>query len=489
MAATQPRDRLVANLRTFANADIAAIERLQNLCVVCEYFSRPNHRGGVVAPMANPEKRTLSNGKTVAWKDVPLARALEHAESFVKDHVEYMRRSMVWDRLFICLPVRKYTASWDKPIPNPNEHPATPYSAYRATEKKSNLHLVEALVTAAGLDESEVSTIAVNITIMDSYRGKSSGLLSSSGGVMTVQGGRTGRDHTLDDVPHHYLRDRLMDYIHTQLPEEDREKVQKAVFDDLDETDLHAYAKFIKEDREREGKADQIYTKRGKGLTNKGEAKNILKQEQALEAIECDEMDLSVRWDEKRCPGEVGSYLAGSCLRPNQEPTKAETELRDSREVDWNCDEVRAMTARLVKYGNEGWILDSIRRALGSDERAELIEFLNGRGRRAGPPQIYGHLLDFFPTRQLLGIPLPSPSQKGEAGEGKKRKREPLEERAVNVIGKTLKEKQSRTKARKVAKDPYDGSIDYETYSKALAENDTTGPATADESGQSAAGA
>lgn len=65
-----------------------------------------------------------------------------------------------------------------------------------------------------------------------------------------VRGGRLGRDHTLDDVPNHFLRDQAMGYINTQLPEDQRHAARKAVFPDLSEAELEEYVKLIQQQQE-----------------------------------------------------------------------------------------------------------------------------------------------------------------------------------------------------------------------------------------------
>jgi hypothetical protein len=42
----------------------------------------------------------------------------------------------------------------------------------------------------------------------------------------TVHGGRLGRDHTLADVPNHFVRDNIMDYINQAEVEEDIKMVE-----------------------------------------------------------------------------------------------------------------------------------------------------------------------------------------------------------------------------------------------------------------------
>jgi hypothetical protein len=70
-----------------------------------------------------------------------------------------------------------------------------------------------------------------------------------TGDMRTISGGRLGRNHTLEDVPTCYVRDRVMDYINDQLPEEKRADVRRAVFSDLTEAEINLYSALIAEER------------------------------------------------------------------------------------------------------------------------------------------------------------------------------------------------------------------------------------------------
>lgn len=105
--------------------------------------------------------------------------------------------------------------------------------------------------------------------------------------IELVLGGRLGRDYPLDDVPNHFVRDQLMDYIEVQLPADDQDKVAKAVFDDLGVEHLRQYGDCVRKDRKRKEKAEEIAIKEP-SLKNVGVAKNMLKLELAIDANDCD---------------------------------------------------------------------------------------------------------------------------------------------------------------------------------------------------------
>lgn len=197
-------------------------------------------------------------------------------------------------------------------------------------------------------------------------------------------------------------------------------------------------------------KAASIYDKEP-SLKNWREARNYLMAEDEIEAIDCDSVDFTPNldgfWairDDERTEG-----MFGSCIHPGQKPTYEEDHVEgDMTHINHDCDQVRAMIARLVKYSGGEWTLESFRAALGGWERAKLIDFLQRRGAKAGVKLgLYQVAWEFFQKRALLGIPLPD----AKTVESKKRKREPLEERAVNAIEHNAEQKREKRKAQKLA--------------------------------------
>ncbi|KAK5732701.1 hypothetical protein LTR17_010256, partial [Elasticomyces elasticus] len=209
-------------------------------------------------------------------------------------------------------------------------------------------------------------------------------------------------------------------------------------------------------------------------LKNKGEAKNLLKLEAALDAIDCN-TDMTLNRDGFRWRRDYEGYriMAGSCVRPNCERTREEEQLSkaDIDHIGHDCDQVRAMIARLVRYGDGKWTIGSFRRAVGHADRPKMIDFLQRKGPKAGRNLTLFELSwEFFRKRELLGIVLPGPPTiVREAANALKRKRAPLEERVANVAAKSAEERHLKVKARKVAADPETGRLDYDVYRKVLA--------------------
>lgn len=334
------------------------------------------------------------------------------------------------------------------------------------------------LVDAAELKDLSRDILAGNIMVADTYDAKGNGgsLLYSRATGVSVSGARlgNGKKHTLNAVPPHFCRDRVLDYIQTEVREEKREGVAKAVFNDLSGEDLKAYGSTIRgmreENKKAEQKADEVRAKQP-SLKNRGEAKNIMKLESALGDIDC---TLSLEPASFRAlrRSSCGLEIFNSAVAPNQLPTKEEeaASAKVGGVIDQDCDQIRATIARLIRYGNEGWTIESFRKALGV-ERAKMVDFLQRRGPHEGLTLgLFELALEFFKTRELLRIPLPSPPQtEEEVANDKKRKREPLEERAANVIEKSAEESKQVAKARKVASDPEDGTIDWHKIRDVLA--------------------
>jgi hypothetical protein len=475
----RPRDRLVENLRADSGISAEDIDRYQNMCVVLEYFRRPNHCGGVMMPEGpGPERRRLANGQYVEWKDVPMAQVITGADHLVKNHTpDHAKRTAIWSAMFAQTDVRRETASWEKVMPNPHEHPATPYSASRAPQPKTNLQLIQRLVALAGLEKFRGDAIAADIMHIDTFDGKERGTLFYSGPTgFQITGGRlgAGNEHTMEKVPPHFCRDQVLQYIQTQLPAEKQESVAKELFDDLSSEELEAYSDCIRTMLDAEKTANEVKA-RQPSLKNKSEVKNLMKQEIALDTIDCN-INVSKNGFRSRRRYSFTEPMFASAVAPNQLPSKDEEERAGIRSVgssiEWNCDQVRAMIARLIKYGDEGWTLESFRKALDGVERAKLTNFLNRRGPREGAKLgLFELCWEFFRKRELLGISLPQPPYTvRELAQDSKRKRQPLEERVANIIEQTAEEKKRASKARKIASDPEDGSIDREKLRDALAE-------------------
>ncbi|KAK8087366.1 hypothetical protein PG994_002340 [Apiospora phragmitis] len=294
--------------------------------------------------------------------------------------------------------------------------------------RKSNSQLVEDLTAAPGVDESKVAKCVVDVIYEDANDDpKKSATMSAGKGDWQVHGGRLGRDHTLEDVPNHYLRDRLMSFTNERMPQDQAPEARRRVFSDLNDGEIAVYADIIRKsevrytggvqmwtgrewrERCRKQEAQQHLQKLSKimkianehsSIKNMGEAANMEKQEEALDHIDADINMTPHPSGHRRNYGDLDP-IRHSVFNPrSQDPLPQEKKALPVpfyTEINYDCDQVRALVKRFVTKPGL-WDLDKFRRACGL-ERAQLIGFLEKagpRGRRAEP--------GFFRRREALGL-------------------------------------------------------------------------------------
>lgn len=114
----------------------------------------------------------------------------------------------------------------------------------------SNQELLDALASATELPPKKADFIGMQIKWWDGGAdGKGSCTMCFATGI---SGGRLGRDHQLVDVPIHYFRDRLMDYIAVNLPEDKQDKqeaARTAICPELTDAEIEEYARLIAQER------------------------------------------------------------------------------------------------------------------------------------------------------------------------------------------------------------------------------------------------
>ncbi|KAK5721116.1 hypothetical protein LTR15_007080 [Elasticomyces elasticus] len=202
----------------------------------------------------DPELRRLLDGETVTWDGVAFAKVVNQVEHFVNT-------KEVWEKAFTGLKREKRTVV-SEPLP-PHEHPSTPYSESRAREPQTNKQLVDDLCKAVEKDERFAKILGTTIAVNDSSPKGSFNAAICAGGEdgPAVVGGRLGRDHTLQDVPHHFVRDQCMNHILDELPVEQQERVARIVFTDLNDADLQSYKEALHAARHAEEVADELKAK------------------------------------------------------------------------------------------------------------------------------------------------------------------------------------------------------------------------------------
>lgn len=250
-----------------------------------------------------------------------------------------------------------------------------------------------------------------------------------------------GRDHTLDDVPNHYVRDFLLSYINNirGYTEEQKEAGRKALFPDLTSGDVKDYSALLakkmedEEDDERmsmgipgrNAPPEEIRKYRLKMIMMTHEVKNekqaeaILRQQDVVRAI-----DGSVDLEPIETPIATRQYerwkqLTYSVLKPNELRSHDESALEPPRQIDRNCDQIRLMIRRFCCYedpesmydmSDNDFSLDEFHKAL-QIQRTQMTTFLAKKGPKEGAGTKAYHLAwEFFKKRELLGYPL----KKGE---------------------------------------------------------------------------
>lgn len=258
-----------------------------------------------------------------------------------------------------------------------------------------------------------------------------------------VKGGRLGRNHTLSDVPNHFVRDFLLEQIDEKvdeaeaLDETQRQIALRALFSDLTADQLSEYREFFAKKREAEQRAyrakygipeeDATPEEIRKcelrrimldyGFKHEREAEAVVRLYDAVEAV-----DTSVDLTPRVRPGVTRNYqkygpLRRSVIFPGiQVVGRGETVLPLSMEIDRDCDQIRLMIRRFcfwekdyhyTCYKNNGeFELEDFVTALGIT-RQTLAAFLKKKGPENGDKsQAYELAWEFFKRRELLGDPL-----------------------------------------------------------------------------------
>ncbi|KAI1379244.1 hypothetical protein F4677DRAFT_362519 [Hypoxylon crocopeplum] len=326
------------------------------------------------------------------------------------------------------IPGAKQTPHWEEFPVNPHEKPETPFSVSRALPGviKSNAELVDIMASAAGLNSRQATSVRVQITWWDAM-GDEQNRPVLNGCTGTVTGGRLGRDHTLEDVPNHYVRDRVMDYINTQLDEEKRESTRKAVFSDLSAAEILEYASLIEKQRE---ECEEEKKKKQQIVGNILGCRHVRSEEEAAHVWDqADVMDdIDVNIDLMPQPDFTSltcdQKMSGSVMKPGFEPSPSETNVDVGTEIDRNCDQIRAMIKLLTLHGS--WTVDQFRLALGHISRSQLTNFLRKRGPMEGIHTLSFQLgWEFFKKREVLGIPNSGALQNALEHQGALQERDP----------------------------------------------------------------
>ncbi|KAI0859989.1 hypothetical protein F4860DRAFT_480596 [Xylaria cubensis] len=460
MASIDYKDLVIARLGVHSGLPKKEIETTKWFTIASHYFRQPNHSGGVMIPGTVYYRR---DGTAYTFEDVPLKDVIKAVDLAIESKVASRRRSEVWYKVFQGIPGAKKKPDWEivKPIDNPRAEPDTEFSVSRAApgEVKSNTDIIATLISATHLSDDDGFRIGALITWWDSIDSKGNG--GSFSFADGVRGGRLGRNHTLEDVPNHYVRDRVLHYIDNELDEEERDAARKAVFPDLDEDELEQYsAAIVEAERETGGRVMKRPKKMKKGNKSKSKSKpapqpkasgskepsSALSDPMVVDAVPVTEDaathanlvarvvgDRPVRSQrEKEIINQQASLLHSipasstdlgpqmisaprsswmdpirrSVIKPGLKfPLPQEETLFAGEFIDRDCDQVRAMIKIFVTEGD--WTLDQFRLALGGISRPAMTGFLEKTGPQAGSGSMsYELSWEFFKKRELLGLSL-----------------------------------------------------------------------------------
>jgi hypothetical protein len=118
----------MSRLKEHAKLSARELEEFQHLLVGCDYFSLPDHCGGVLSATRRYYRR---DGTEHTLADVPLERIVKEVASRIERGVPAERRTEVYHKVLDGVPGHKEMPEWDKAVYNPNEKPFTPFSVRR----------------------------------------------------------------------------------------------------------------------------------------------------------------------------------------------------------------------------------------------------------------------------------------------------------------------------------------------------------------------
>lgn len=308
----------------------------------------------------------------------------------------------------------------------------------------TNAELVEIFAGVLNLTPERKKSLIGNICFCDSMDEDGNGGLWSPKNDY-VSGGRLGRDHTLSDVPNHFVRDWLLEQIDEQaneaeeLDEEQRQTLQRVLCPDLTADEVGEYSEVRAKKREDEQRAyrakygipeenatpEEIRKCELKrimldyGFKHERQAETVLRMHEALKAV-----DTTVDLTPRVRPGAVRDYKKYPPLRkwsvlfPNTVGgvLQLEAELPPPVQIDRDCDQIRLMIRRfclqeedepVTIWGADGQFeLDQFVGALGIS-RQTMTAFLKKKGPENGDKsQAYELAWEFLKRRELCGFPL-----------------------------------------------------------------------------------
>lgn len=430
-------------LQQHAGTWVPDTEDLIDSFVESYYLSLPNYCGAAINP---PSKGYyLESGEEVMFKDLPLAMVVRKIASEIGKYVPVDLRDDVYHKVLVGMSGYRAIPPWgkkkttppkparvrqDSPIPESEEAdnqppsiplsvyetPMTPFSAPR--DSKTSRQVLESFMphlTASGDGYFVYSVIS-----RDGSREGDRICARKPSGKWEVS-------HTIDDVPVHFLRDKLMVYTISGLEDEDasflsdkREAAMEALCPDLTQSQRYQYRNLIIEDQRRINSPEYTparYEEAKRILAaNKGN-RSIRSYEQAMQVVllkeAFDAVDASIDYKtpkDARFPimrdfEGAPKLIVRSVVVPHSAPLRAERMFLPTTTVDRDCDQVRAMVKTFCSTGD--WTLEDFREALGPTmTREKLTTFLGKRGDDVHQHKSAAYLMgwEFFNRRQKMGL-------------------------------------------------------------------------------------
>ncbi|KAH9905386.1 hypothetical protein F4778DRAFT_779726 [Xylariomycetidae sp. FL2044] len=438
MPPPDPRTFLLGRLQKHGKFSDEEIESFKYLVIATDYFSRDDHTGGALIPGS---KHYRQDGKEHTLEDVSITKFLEEIESKVMSEVAHNRRTKILDKVMQGFRDPEPPVEEDPSVIHGHDTPVTPYSETRAPKRfvKSNSDIIESLVSTIGRDQDSAASIGCQITFWDAM-------------------GVGCRDHTLADVPNPYVRDRVMDYINTEVDEDKRDVAREAVFPDLTSSDIEEYSVLIALNREirdtklledmredmRQSNRRWVPPKPSVDVTDaqrdamekliddkeafsESEAYNIVRLNELVEAVD-DQVDLSPVPEFHAHDWKYEYSVFRSVLYPTYTSATPEEEhvhrnLQGAMK-DRTCDQIREMIKLFIR--DSDWAIDQFRDAIGQSW-PQMVAFLEQKGPKSGARRkAYHQSCLFFKKREILGIPPPGNTddavlRERDANRGKKR--------------------------------------------------------------------
>lgn len=311
----------------------------------------------------------------------------------------------------------------------------------RPSSVLSNAQLVDIFAEKLNLTPERKKSLIGNICFCDSMSEDGpSGVWSPKDDY--VRGGRLGRNHTLPDVPNHFIRDWMLGQIDKgeneveDLNEDQREASRRAILPDLTADEVKEYSRILTKRREDEERAERAemgipeadatpdeirrcHLKRimnHHGFEHERQAEVVLRLEEALKDV-----DTAVDLTPRVRPGVLRNYekygpLRRSVIVPYEPRLVIDAQSDTPTQIDRDCDQVRLMIRRFC-LDEEEWPrvyhshydfddLEAFRATL-QITRQSLTAFLKKKGPENGDrSQAYELAWEFFKRRDLVGYPL-----------------------------------------------------------------------------------